>query len=218
MKTILKKILITLKFFIGIDFLRRIPEVVNWLKSGCIANAPPPIKRIVIKHYLKKYDIKKFIESGTHIGDTVAYVASNLGIKVISIELDDLLFAKAKKRFASNSNIEIMHGDSSLILPKIISNTSDATLFWLDGHFSGNGTSCGATHSPIESEIDAILKLGGRQNVVLIDDVRCFDGCDGYIRLDLLLEKIRLSGLYDVEISVDIMRLTPKKRRHSIED
>ena len=213
MKNTLKKISTNAGFFIAIDFLRRIFEIINWINSGCTGNAPPPVKRMVIKHYLNKYNLKKFIESGTHIGDTVAYIARQDGVKVLSIEFDDLLFAKAKKRFASNNNIEIMLGDSGLILPKIITNSSDPTLFWLDGHYSGIGTACGVTNSPIENEIDAILKSGAHQNVVLIDDVRCFNGCDGYTRLDLLMEKIRLSGLYDVEISIDIMRLTPKNQK-----
>jgi hypothetical protein len=55
----------------------------------------------------------------------------------------------------------------------------EPALFWLDGHYSGGETARGAQGSPIIAELETVFsrKL---DDVVLIDDIRCFTGFDGY--------------------------------------
>lgn len=50
-----------------------------------------------------------------------------------------------------------------------------------------------------------------RGHVILIDDVRCFDGSLDYPYLDDFLAVIRAEGRYHLEVSTDILRMTPKQ-------
>ena len=64
--------------------------------------------------------------------------------------------------------------------------------------------------TPISLELDSILISDITGHVILIDDARCFTGFDDYPILETFLDKIRKNQKYDIEISSDIIRLTPK--------
>ena len=159
--------------------------------------------------YLDRFCLNEFIETGTHMGDTLAYVASNKGVRCTSIELAEDYYRHATNRFRSWSNVHLRHGDSGKILPELVVALRRPALFWLDGHYSGGSTAKGAIDTPISDELSAILDSPIKGHVVLIDDARCFDGTHGYPQLDQLLGKIRACSNYTVEISTDIIRLTP---------
>lgn len=101
------------------------------------------------------------------------------------------------------------HGDSACVLPELVRNLDHPVLFWLDGHYSGGTTAKGMMDSPISEELAAILGSPLKTHVILIDDARCFDGTHGYPYLDQLLEQVRASTDYQIEVSTDIIRLTP---------
>jgi hypothetical protein len=82
-------------------------------------------------------------------------------------------------------------------------------LFWLDGHYSAGITARGDIATPISLELEAILSHPVKSHVILIDDARDFTGKDSYPFLDNLLHKIRVDGNYSVEVTTDIIRLTP---------
>jgi hypothetical protein len=81
--------------FPHLDFVRRTPEIFYWINRGCPAPPPPPIKRRVILSYLTLFQIENFMETGTHMGDTLAEVAFNPKIVCHSIELADQYFYRA---------------------------------------------------------------------------------------------------------------------------
>lgn len=193
-----------------VDFTRRLPEITSWLREGCTGVAPPPVKRMVLGAYLRRFGLHQFVETGTHLGDTVAYVAQDRQVYATSIELDDAYYQAASRRFAGYQNVTILHGDSGLILPQLVRQLSEPALFWLDGHYSGGVTGKGEIDTPISAELSAILDSGIKGHVILIDDVRCFDGTHDYPHLDRLLEMVRARGTHHAEVSTDIVRLTPK--------
>lgn len=172
--------------------------------------SPPPIKRAIIKSYLRRYQLREFIETGTHLGDTLAYVAHDRCVSSHSIELDQYLYEQAKYRFRNWPNIRLYQGDSGEVLPRIVSQLSGPGLFWLDGHYSGGETAKGSVDTPISTELQVIFDTRIRGHVVLIDDVRCFDGTNDYPFLDDLLATVRRNGEYRIEVSADIIRLTPE--------
>jgi hypothetical protein len=209
MKDKLKFILSEQGILPTIDNFRRLPQIGNWLVSGCRGIAPAPVKRMVIKSYLRTYDLNWFIETGTHLGDTLADVAFDKSLQTVSIELADSYYHTAQKRFANYTNVELLHGDSGTLMPQVVARLQEPALFWLDGHYSGGITARGDLETPVSHELQAILASPVRGHVILIDDIRCFDGTHDYPYLDDFLAAIRTDGRYHVEVSADILRMTP---------
>jgi len=85
MKHSLKHFISRIGLYSGIDLVRRLPEIVRWISNGCSGIAPPPIKRKIISSYLRSHGLRVFVETGTHLGDTVADVARDKSIRAISI-------------------------------------------------------------------------------------------------------------------------------------
>lgn len=196
-------------WFYQLDLLRRIPAILNWLRSGCGGVAPHPIKMMVVASYLKQFSIDDFVETGTYLGDTLGYIARS-GARCTSIELSQELHQAACKRFNGYKNVRLVQGDSGQRLPELLKEINKPVLFWLDGHYSSGITASAETHTPVSAELQAILSHSVKEHVILIDDARCFDGRNGYPHLDDLLRAIREEGSYSAEVSVDIIRLIPR--------
>jgi hypothetical protein len=167
------------------------------------------VKRRIIRAYLRQYALNIFVETGTFYGDTLAYVAS-LGVRCHSTELSVELHEKARRRFKGQPAVSLYLGDSRCTLPLITEGLSEPALFWLDAHFSGGKTAGADAPPPVVDELSHVLgRPRGGRDVVLIDDVRCFDGTSGFPTLmDLLRTENDLSGRA-FEISNDILRITP---------
>lgn len=193
-----------------LDNLRYFAQVITWLSHGSCGIAPPPLKRMVLSSYMRSYRLKHFVETGTYLGDTLAHIAKDQEIQATSIELDDALYDAAVQRFKDYRNITLLHGDSSELIVDVVSKLTEPTLFWLDGHYSGGGTAKGGLETPVSMELEAILQSPIYGHVILIDDLRCFNGTHDYPHLDELLASIRSDGRYKAEVSADILRLTPK--------
>jgi hypothetical protein len=194
----------------AVDSLRRLPETMRWMRAGCTGVAPAPVKRMVLSAYRNRYGLNQFVETGTHLGDTLAYMARLQSVQATSIELAEGYFQVAMQRFATYSNVSLLQGDSGRVLPAVVRRLQSPALFWLDGHYSGGDTGRAESDTPISAELAAVLESPVRGHVVLIDDARLFDGTHGYPHLDHLLETVRRRSGYDIEVSIDIVRLTPK--------
>jgi|LakMenEpi12Oct12_1017442.scaffolds.fasta_scaffold00966_2 hypothetical protein len=126
-----------------------------------------PIKTIV------KYS-NIFVETGALVGDGIQ-LALNAGYdKVYSIELYDKFYNICKQRFYDNNSVEIIKGDSALVLGDVIKNINQPITFWLDGHFSGEGTGFGISEFPILEELEHIKSHQLNTHILLIDDIRCW--------------------------------------------
>lgn len=210
MKNTIKYTLFRLGVFPLLDLIRRLPAIVRWLKAGCVGCAPAPIKRRVISAYCKRYGLLEFIETGTYLGDTLAYIAQKKNMHATSIELDENYYRAAQHRFVKYPNVTLLHGDSGKLLPELVSQLQTPALFWLDGHYSGGDTGKGELETPISAELEAILASPEKGHVILIDDARCFNGANSYPHIEDLLKSVRLASAYELELSTDIIRLTPK--------
>lgn len=208
MKKQINQILVKSGIWYPLNLLRKVPAILRWLGSGGGGVAPHPIKMMVVKSYLIKFSLGNFIETGTYLGETLGYVA-NLGVHCASIELSQGLYEAASRRFSRQTNVRLVQGDSGQKLPELLRETTTPVLFWLDGHYSSGVTASAGIHTPISTELQAILNHPIKQHVILIDDARLFDGTNAYPHLDQLLQVIRENGRYSVEVSTDIIRLTP---------
>lgn len=209
MKQQIKNALSRIGLFPKLDLIRRLPEVRNWIVNGCI-EPPPSVKQLILSGYLRRFRLRQFVETGTYLGDTLAYIAHDKAVTCTSIELADGYYCEAQRRFASYPNVKLLHGDSGALLPECVRVLREPALFWLDGHYSGGATAKGDADTPISAELAAILASPIKKHVVMIDDARCFTSANGYPFIDVLLKTVREHGNYDTEVSADIIRLTPK--------
>jgi hypothetical protein len=157
--------------------------IIRWKKSG--KPAPPPhiikIRNILRLAASQKLDI--LVETGTFHGDTVAATKKYFKC-VYSIEVDELLHRNAIQRFACDTNVRLIHGDSAVVLPQLLPKISGKILFWLDGHYSGAGTGRAGSDTPIIAELDAIrAHCNGRPYAIIIDDAREFESNPSYPEL-----------------------------------
>lgn len=210
MKTRIKYRLSELGLFTKIDLIRHLSDIGCWIRNGCAGFAPAPVKRMIIASYLNRYRLCHFIETGTHVGDTLADIAHNRAVSCVSIELADSYYQVAKQRFETYTNVSLLQGDSGVVLPELVRSLDAPALFWLDGHYSGGDTGRGEVGTPVSAELKSILDSPIKTHVILIDDARLFDGTQTYPHLDSLLQTVRQVGSHDIEVSADIIRLTPK--------
>ena len=210
MKTKLKYYLSRNNLWPTIELMRRTPECFRWLQGGFCGIAPQPFKSWVISSYLRRFSLRHFVGTGTHWGDTLAVIANNQHVHCTSIELAESFFQEAMIRFASHPNVRLLQGDSGVLMPQVVAELREPALFWLDGHYSGGSTAKAGLETPISAELRAVLDSPISQHVILIDDIRCFNGAHDYPHLDDLLRDVRSDGRYSVEVSTDIARLTPR--------
>ena len=172
-------------------FLRSGRRIRRWIDEGKPAPVPHPVKVRNILSVAELFGLRVLVETGTQAGATLAATRDYFD-RLYSIEIYEPSVMAARKRFAANPNITIVHGDSATALPTLVATISEPILFWLDGHYSGKGTGMGEDHSPIVAEIGHILKLRppGR-DAIIIDDARLFVGKDGYPPLDRFLSDMK---------------------------
>ena len=163
-------------------------EFLNWRKRGWSNPAPAAVKRNVLLRYC--ISGADWIETGTYLGETACFLATKTHArKVYSLEPSFELFNFNRKKWKKIGNLEVINASSEDGLEKIILQTSGALNFWLDGHNSGDITYLGERISPIEFELSLIAKHCNpdRSLSIFIDDVRLFNGEDGYLTIDQLV-------------------------------
>ncbi|MBI5065418.1 hypothetical protein HZA97_04210 [Candidatus Woesearchaeota archaeon] len=194
-----------------IDPAVKLIQEINW-RILRRSHPPPPhfIKQRIIRKYAKRFSLKNFVETGTYLGSTVMSV-KNLFDKIHSIELDKSLFEQARNKFSSYSHIHIIQGDSSKVLPTILSEIERPALFWLDGHYSEGITAKGDLNTPILKELELILNHKIKDHVILIDDARCFIGKNDYTTIKELKSFVKkINSQLIFEINENIIRITQK--------
>jgi hypothetical protein len=183
----------------------------KWERAGRPIPAPPIVKQRIVKTALRESGAATVVETGTFTGDMVDALVGRAS-RIVSIELDDALHARARQRFAGTRSVELLHGDSAVLFPKVVAQLTAPSFFWLDGHWAGGGTARTSVASPVSHEIAALLDHPVSGHVVLIDDAREFTGEDGYPTVDALRRTI-LARQPDAEFEVkdDIIRWVSRR-------
>jgi hypothetical protein len=167
---------------------------------------------MAIEEYQKQFGYSIFIETGTYLGDMVEAQKNNFQ-RIISIELDQHLYQRAKRKFAEDEHITIYQGDSSRVLPQIMSAVKEPAIFWLDGHYSAGITAKGDKETPIYGELEAIFNDSSLPHVLLIDDARLFTGEGDYPNIEYLSDFIKKRAQsYEILVKDDIIRSLPPIR------
>ena len=186
-------------------------ELRIWQESGQPAPPPHIVKQLAIRSYLPDFPYGVLVETGTFRG---AMVEAQLPYfeRIYSIELGKELYEQAKTRFRRDRGVQILQGDSGLVLRELVPQLREPAIFWLDGHYSGGVTALGAKVSPVMEEITTILSTT-YPHVLLIDDARLFTGQGGYPTLEEVVTLVaHLRPDYTFAQDSDSLRFTPPIR------
>jgi hypothetical protein len=146
----------------------------------------------------KPFLCKYFIETGTFTGSGIDQALA-AGFPIIhSVELDYRLAHEAGKRFSSNQNIHVWHGDSGSVLFYLTKDIDEPMTFWLDGH---NGAyNPHGENTPILRELEEIKKHHIKTHTILIDDMHCAGGpLFDFITKEQIIGKIKeINPAYEI--------------------
>lgn len=188
-------------------------ELKRWRAAGAKAvPLPHLVKQQTVREYASRFPVTVFIETGTYLGFMTAAVSHQFSV-IYSIELDPLLWARARRKFKRYRHINIIQGDSACVLPNILNGISEPCLFWLDAHYSGGLTTRSELQTPIIVELNQILSHARRnrlKHILLIDDARGFDGRNDYPTLEAVHKLFAEANLnYVFDVKDDIIRAHP---------
>jgi hypothetical protein len=128
------------------------------------------------------------IEIGSYKGVTARRLSKRFR-RVVSIEIASDLHEQAKQTCKGRSNVELLLGDGTVLLPQVAAAEKNAVLF-LDGHFSGGETGLGDEPEPVLKELDLILPYLDSFRAVVVDDFRLFGVEDGWPAKSVVLAKL----------------------------
>lgn len=198
-------------FILG-RFLRDGKAVISyplWLMLGKPAPDNHIYKRNRIRFIGAQFACETFIETGTFYGQMINAMRDYFDY-VLSIELFEPLFHMNQASFLRYPQVKIYLGDSSSRLQDMLYDAHGRILFWLDGHYSGEGTACGEQTSPILRELDIIKSHSRHDHCILIDDARLFSGEDGYPTLEETKAKLlEIDHSYKITIDHDCIVALP---------
>lgn len=177
---------------------RAIKDLLPWAINGFPLPPPHIVKQFYLVSLAKKHKLTTFIETGTYLGDMI-FALEPYFTDIFSIEIDETLYSKAKQRFKNSKNIILHHGDSGRVLQKVLAEIQDQSLIWLDGHYSGPGTGMAEMSTPIIDELNAIRDFCHNESLVVIDDLHCFNGTEGYPSSEELTNIAQESGFSILE-------------------
>ena len=183
----------------------------QWIDAGRPHPIPQACKRILINEIGQRYSLRVLVETGTNFGQTVSSAIGTFET-IYSIELDEALWKHASQRFAHRADVRLRRGDSARELQGILDELREPALFWLDAHYSGDGTARGDQDSPIMQELASIAAHQVRAHAILIDDARLFVGRDGYPSIEDCRAAVkRWWPAHGYDVSDDVIRVLPEQ-------
>lgn len=146
-----------------------------------------------------------FYETGTYQGDQLREIISDAK-KIISVELSGNLYKSAVNKFKKYGHVTIYRGDSATIIAETIPSIDEPIFFWLDAHYSRGITAKGSKETPIIEELMAISQHQIKNHVILVDDIRFFNGTLQYPTVEeLKTEILKINPNYQIQIDGDIL-------------
>jgi hypothetical protein len=122
----------------------------------------------------RKTGAHQFVETGTYLGRTTRWAAAHFE-RVVTIELDRELAARASNALSGLRNVEVLQGDAVVRLREVMARPETRNaLVYLDGHFSGGVTARGALDEPACEALEVLVPYREKVRAVVIDDFRTF--------------------------------------------
>lgn len=194
-----------------LSFVDKYEETTGWIWWKLRGSPPPPpsvVKRRLLRAIGKQRQLNVFVETGTYLGHTLAFLESHFE-SLHSIELSDELYREAALRFEGSAKIRVWHGDSGRVISDVLRMVDAPALFWLDGHYSGGITAKGDEMTPIKAELEQISRHRlFEKHVVVIDDMRLFGVDPDYPKREDLDSWIAAIGFNVVGSAHDLLFLS----------
>jgi hypothetical protein len=141
------------------------------------------------------YSFELIIETGTYMGTTTAFLATNSGARVVTIESDELNYLYARVHLETHARVRLIHGNSASALPELVDGLEERPrhpFFYLDAHWE--------EYLPLAEEV-ATAFGSFAEPIVMIDDFRVPDDAgyayDSYPAGALTEEWLRGKGVLD---------------------
>ena len=122
----------------------------------------------------QKYLNPVFIETGSCHGTGIQQALDAGFREVYSIELSPTFYEECLNRFKDVYAVNLIFGDSHLVLDELLNKIDEPITFWLDGHYSGPDSVQGIYESPLMQELEAIGRHHIKTHTIIIDDLRCW--------------------------------------------
>ncbi len=181
----------------------------TWERKGTPVPPPYTVKRLMIRQFALRFGCKTLVETGTFRGDTIWTLRSDFQ-HLYSIELDQALYEAAVERFAGMKQVTLIQGDSGEKLKEVVVKLTGRTLFWLDGHYCGEGTGKGIEDAPVMRELETVFNAAIGNHIVMFDDARMFTGYAGYPTVEALSAWVKeRRPAWTVEVLHDVIRIYP---------
>lgn len=135
----------------------------------------------LLKSVLQRFSTNStFVETGTFKGDGVQAAIDAGFFRILSVELNQELYAAAVERFKdAKVHVVITQGSSPNVLPTILANVLKPATFWLDAHSNDSDDTSfdpSLPKYPICEELTAIAATPlAAKHTYLIDDFRLLD-------------------------------------------
>ena len=155
---------------------------------------PTLIKKVFSESEIPFFPI--FVETGTLQGETILAMEKHFD-ELHTIEIKEEFHTKAKSKYKGDK-IHFHLGDSSKVLPEIVSDLKSNTLFFLDGHWSSGDTGRGEKDCPLIEELEVINSQFSHAAIIIIDDYRLFGKGPDVDGFDLNWEDIKKSKVLDI--------------------
>ncbi len=149
---------------------------------------PNSYKRRNIQELCKQYKFENFIETGTYYGHTTVLIAEIIQ-NVYTFEPFSPLHKTLDKKFSNFENITLIKSESEKGLPDLLKKINENSMYYLDAHYSGDGTHFGDLETPIMREVELIL-TSKKFKMILIDDARNFGSVPDYPSLEFLKQYV----------------------------
>jgi hypothetical protein len=159
----------------------------RWAARGFSGPPPHPFKVWTVRQYAA-LGYHTFVETGTNYGDLLTSVAGSYD-HCTSIEADPALYRLVAARMARYPHAQVYFGDSAIILPAVLLELREPSLFWLDAHPEPGDS--GAV--PLLDELRAIVRHPVLGHTVLIDDAHML-GTNGWPSPDEVEKIVSSSG------------------------
>lgn len=130
----------------------------------------PGIPREIVLELAKLSQASVFIETGTSIGTTTRWASGHFD-SIFTIERSENLYNMHHKDLGQLKGVKTLQGDSRTVLPGIVAGLGNLrAVYWLDGHWSGEGTAGADDECPLLDELAGLTDRTG--DIILIDDAR----------------------------------------------
>lgn len=163
---------------------------------------------------LCQFPARVFVETGSYLGDGVQAALDAGFERVITIEAQRESWAHVRDRFAGDLRVTAILGSSAELLSVAIADLDELVTFWLDAHWSGEGTgglapfrdSC--VYSPVLEELAAIADHSIKGHAILIDDMRVFrDGVFADLDEEPITPVRLMETILDIDEQYEFVRL-----------